>query len=300
MEPSGNRHDQPRSKGCGPRLLIVLLIAGFAFFNYLSQTEQNPITGEKQHVNMTPAQEVRLGIQSAPEMAAQMGGEVPSTDPKAQEVQRMGQYLVEHTEAKKGPWHFQFHLLKDANTINAFALPGGQIFITTGLLNKLTTEAQLAGVLAHEMGHVIERHSAQQLAKNQLGQMLIVATGVGASDPNNPNQARQVAMIAGLVNQMAQLRYSRHDELEADEWGLRLMAKSGFNPRSMIEVMEILKQADTRTGHTPEMLLTHPYPDNRIERINEYLQKNPPAEHLSNGRRLQEVIGSPSSSSYFY
>lgn len=296
----GNDDNRPRSGGCGPRLLIVLAFIGIAFFTYWNHTEENPVTGEKQHVSMTPSQEVRLGIQSAPEMAAQMGGEVPSTDPKAQEVQKIGQYLVQHTEAAHSPWRFQFHLLKDTKTVNAFALPGGQIFMTTGLFNKLTTEAQLAGVLAHEMGHVIERHSAQQLAKNQLGQMLIIATGIGASDPNNPNRAQQVAMIASVVNQMAQLRYSRHDELEADQWGLRLMAKAGFTPKAMVEVMEILKQSDAHTGHTPEMLLTHPYPEKRIEKIKEYLQEHPAADNLTEGKKLQEVVGSYSNSSSFY
>ena len=124
-----------------------------------------------------------MGIQSAPEMAAKMRGEIPSSDPRAQEVQKIGQQIVLKSEAHKGPWHFRYHLLADPKTINAFALPGGQIFITLGLLNKLQTEAQLAGVLAHETGHVIQRHAAQQMAKGELGQIFVMATGIGISDP---------------------------------------------------------------------------------------------------------------------
>lgn len=278
----------------GPRtslspILLALIIAGIAFVSYLMHTEENPITGVKQHVSISPEQEIRLGLQAAPQMAAQMGGEIPASDPRTQEVQRIGQEIILRTIAQKGPWKFKFHLLADAKTINAFALPGGQIFITQGLLDKLQTEAQLAGVLAHEAGHVIQRHSAQQMAKSQLGQMLVLATGMGASDPSNPNRGQQIAAIASMVNQVAQLRYSRKDELEADQWGLKLMVQAGYDPRAMIEVMKILEKASPG-GHQPEMMLTHPYPENRIEQINAYLKENPAAKNLSEGRLLKDVF----------
>lgn len=276
----------------GPRrspLIMALLIAAFGFFMYLSHTEKNPITGEKQHLSITPAQEIRLGLQAAPQMAAKMGGEVPSSDPRTQEVQKIGQQIVEKSQAQKGPWYFQFHLLADPKTINAFALPGGQIFITVGLLDKLQNEAQLAGVLAHEIGHVIQRHSAQQMAKGELGQILVMATGVGASSLEHPDRARAAAAVASIINQVTQLRYSRKDELEADKWGLELMSQAGYNPEAMLDVMHILQKA-APGGHQPEMLQTHPYPENRIEHIHEYLQKHPRDKLLSNGQNLQEVL----------
>jgi predicted Zn-dependent protease len=230
-------------------------------------------------------------------MAAQMGGEIPSNDPRTQVVQAIGNEIVSHSKAHKGPWKFKFHLLADPKTVNAFALPGGQIFITLGLLNRLENEAQLAGVLSHEIGHVIQRHAAQQMAKGELGQILIMATSVGVSDPNNPNQGRTAAAIASVVNQFAQLRYSRHDELEADQWGLDLMSEAGYNPKAMLDVMRILETA-VPGGHQPEMLLTHPYPENRIQHINSYLKNHPSSSDLSNGRNLREVLGdeTPSSS----
>src|SRR5262249_13816463 len=144
--------------------------------------------------------------------------------------------LVDNTVAHQSPWKFNFHLLADTHTINAFALPGGQIFITMGLLNELQTEAQLAGVLAHEMGHVIERHSAQQMSTSQLGQILTMAVGTAAG-----NQSNSAYQIAAVVNQAMQLKYSRGDELEADTWGLKLMATAGFDPRAMVDVMKVLK-----------------------------------------------------------
>lgn len=284
---------QRQGQGRGSPLLIALIIVAIGFFTYLTHTEKNPVTGVKQHVSLTPAQEIRLGLQSAPQMAAKMGGEVPSNDRRTQEVQRIGQQIITNSDAHKGPWRFQFHLLADPKTINAFALPGGQIFITIGLLDKLETEAQLAGVLAHETGHVIQRHSAQQMAKGQLGQLLVLATGMGASDPNNPNRGQQVAAIANLINQVTQLRYSRKDELEADQWGLKLMTQAGYNPKAMLEVMSILEKASPG-GHTPEMLLTHPYPENRKEQINAYLKENPPSSKLSEGRKLKDVLGQSS------
>lgn len=280
-------YNGPQGSKRGLSLLIGLIIAAVGFFSYLTQNEKNPVTGAVQHVSLTPEQEIRLGLQSAPQMTAQMGGEIPSTDFRTQEVQKIGRRIISSSVALKGPWHYQYHLLKDPKTINAFALPGGQIFITLGLYNELKTEAQLAGVLAHETGHVIQRHSAQQMAKSQLGQALVFATGIGMASQDNPDRARQAAAVASLVNQVAQLRYSRKDELEADQWGLRLMSEAGFNPKAMIEVLEIL-QKSSPGGHTPEMLLTHPYPKNRIEKIKDYLDEHPPSNTLSEGDSLKK------------
>lgn len=277
----------------GSPVLIALIMAAVGFFMYMTQTETNPVTGIKQHITLSPAQEIRLGLEATHQMVSQMGGEIPRSDPRSQEVIKIGQELVSRTIAQKGPWHYQYHLLADPKTVNAFALPGGQIFITLGLLNQLETEAQLAGVLAHETGHVIERHSAEQMAKNQLGKILIVATGIGAADPNHPSRAKQAAAVASLVNQVTQLRYSRKDELEADEWGLRLMTEAGYDPRAMLQVMDILQQA-TPGGHTPEMLLTHPYPAHRIQEINAYLEKHPPQRNLSEGRNLKQIFSESS------
>lgn len=274
----------------GSPILIAFIIALFGLFSYFSHTEKNPITGEVQRISISPNEEIRLGLEAAPAMAREMGGELPASSPKTQEVIRIGNQIVQESEAKNGPWKFKFHLLADSKTINAFALPGGQIFITLGLLDRLQNEGQLAGVLAHEIGHVIQRHSAQQMAKGQLGQILVTAAGVGASDPNNPQQGYYGVAIANMVNQMTQLHYSRKDELEADQWGLKLMSEAGYNPKAMLEVMAILEKASPG-GHQPEMLLTHPYPENRIKEINAYLAKHPQLLSLSEGRSLSEVYG---------
>lgn len=275
-------YENGRRSGFGGRIIAALAIAVIAVITYLSQGQINPVTGQKQHVSLTPNEEIKLGLQSAPEMASQMGGELPENDRRAQEVQNVGNFIVENTEAKNSPWNFRFHLLADDQTVNAFALPGGQIFITLGLYSKLQTQAQLAGVLSHEMGHVIERHTAEQMAKSQLGQMLVVAVGTGASDSQQSNMPM---MVASMVNQMFQLRYSRADESEADTWGIKLMSKVGFDPRAMIEVMKILK-AEDRGGNSIEIFQTHPNPDLRIQQIEAYLKEHPVSPNLSEGKRL--------------
>lgn len=284
MYDQNERPSGSSGSGLGARLLVAIVIALIAFFMYTSQVEENPLTGEKQHVSLTPKEEIMLGLESAPEMAYKMGGEVPDNNPHAIEVKRIGQYIVQNTDAKKGPWQFKFHLLGDPKTVNAFALPGGQIFITSGLYDKLQTEAQLAGVLSHEMGHVIERHTAQQMAKGQLGQMLVVAVGAAAQG-DQYQTTNSPMMIAAMVNQMMQLRYSRKDESQADIWGLKLMTQVGFNPKAMIEVMEILKAVEGRGGNL-EMFQTHPDPDRRIQQIQAYLKEHPADANLSNGKPL--------------
>lgn len=281
-----------RGSGLGGRLIGAFLILLVGFIMYMSQVQENPVTGEKQHVSITPEQEIRLGLESAPQMSREMGGELPASDPIVQEVQKIGDYIVSKTDARKSPWKFEFHVLADTETVNAFALPGGQIFITKGLVDKLKTEAQLAGVLSHEMGHVIERHSAQQMSKSQLGQFFIIAVGAAASDPNQYGQGGNynAAVIASVVNQMIQLHYSREDESEADIWGLKLMEQSGYDPRAMIQVMQILKASSKGSGHMPELFQSHPNPDLRMKQIEEYLQKHPPSPDLKEGRNLQDVL----------
>jgi predicted Zn-dependent protease len=266
---------------------MALLIGLIGWFMYWMSVEENPVTGEKQHVAISPDQEIQLGLQSAPQMSQQMGGELAASDPRASEVREMGQYIISNSVAKKSPWKFEFHLLADPNTVNAFALPGGQIFITLGLYNKLQNQAQLAGVLSHEIGHVIERHTAEQMAKSQLGQWLVMAAGSAAgSTPGVYGGASDPQVIAELVNKMVQLRFGRKDESEADTWGLKLMEEVGFNPRALIEVMQVLKEA-SGGGAGLEIFQTHPNPDLRIKQIDEYLRTHPPKPGLSDGESLK-------------
>ncbi|HVT83378.1 MAG TPA: M48 family metalloprotease [Phycisphaerae bacterium] len=254
-------YPQQRRIGCSPRLLIAAVILIIGAISYYFTTQKNPITGETQRVKLTPDQETQLGLQAAPEMAQEMGGEMPMADRGEAEVKAMGLRLASALP-KTNPYPFDFHLLADQQTVNAFALPGGQVFITRALYTRLQTEGQLAGVLGHEIGHVVHRHAAQQMAHADFYNSIVMATGVGTGD-------NRAAALAQYVTQIRSLKYSRDDELEADAWGLKLMAQIGFDPREMLRVMEILKSVSGSSGS--EMMSTHPLPQSRIDKINEQL-----------------------------
>jgi predicted Zn-dependent protease len=283
----GNSYGYGNSGGGGIRLLIALAVALFGIIGYFARTSINPTTGEVQHVGtITPDQETAMGLQAAPEMAQQMGGEVPPGDIEAQTVSRIGGFVHDHSVAAKSPYTYQYHLLADTHTVNAFALPGGQVFITKALYDKLADEAELAGVLGHETGHVVERHSAQQMAKGQLGQSLATATGIAASRNGNGFAAM---MISQMVDNTIMLHFSRDDESQADACGLRFMTEAGFDPRAMIDVMKVLESITATTGREPEFMVTHPYPEHRIEAIQRWLTDHPQElDQLTRGRPLQK------------
>ena len=250
------------------RVVIAVIIALFAIVTYFSSTSENPLTGEKQRVAMTPEQEIALGYQSAPQMAAQMGGISRNAQAVAL-VQRVGEHLVRQSVASKSPYKFSFHVLADPKTVNAFALPGGPVFITEGLLRLLKSEAELAGVLGHEIGHVIARHSSERLAKQQLTQGLLGALVVGSGDFTT-------AQIGQVVGSMINMSYGREDEIESDALGIRIMVEAGYDPRGMIRVMEVLAKA-SGGSRQPEFMSTHPAPENRSERIKEAIAKQYPS-----------------------
>jgi len=160
------------------RLLIGVLIAGFFFIKHQMSKETNPYTGKVQAISMTPDQEIQMGLAGINQMAQQHGGLYPNEKYQAF-VDNVGNKLVNNSIAKDTPYKYEFHLLADENTINAFALPGGQICITYALFSKLKNEDQLAGVLGHEIGHVLGKHSAERIANSQLWKGLSTAGSVG-------------------------------------------------------------------------------------------------------------------------
>jgi predicted Zn-dependent protease len=263
------------SRGGSGRFLIAIVLALFAIGAYYFGTSvvENPVTGERQRVSMTPQEEIMMGLQAAPEMAQQFGGLHPDEQAQAL-VDEVGQDIVQDSAAGSTEYQFEFHLLADPETINAFALPGGQIFITAALFEQLRTEGQLAGVLGHEVGHVVGRHAAERIAKIQLMEGLTGAAVIAAYDPENPSSAQQ-AQMAQLVGHMITMKYSRDDELESDRLGVQFLADAGYDPRSLIKVMEILEAAGG--GRQPEFFSTHPNPGNRIEVIQEAIDAEFPS-----------------------
>ncbi len=264
-----------RRGGGSGRLIIAVILAVVAIAGYFlgTRNEFNPITQENQRISLTVQEEIALGLQSAPQMAAEFGGLDPDENLQAQ-VDAIGQELVASSDAKDTAYPFEFHLLADTQTVNAFALPGGQVFITRALLNLLDTEGELAGVLGHEIGHVVGRHSAEQIAKSQLIQGLAGAAGVGLYDPENPSSAT-AAQMAQLVGNMINMKYGRDDELQSDRLGVRFLAASGYDPHALIRVMEVLAGANGG-ARQPEFMSTHPDPGNRIEQIQKAIDEEFP------------------------
>ncbi len=251
------------------RLIIALVLAAFALGSYYFNTQTNPVTGNPERVALSIPDEVAFGLTAVPEMSAQFGGR--SRDAQAQQhVQDVGRKLASailavYPNAREVPWEFSFTLLADTQTVNAFALPGGPTFITEALYAKLETEGQLAGVMGHELGHVIERHGAERMAKQQLAQGLTGAAVMASGDAS-------AGQVAGMVANFVQMSYGRQDEIESDLIGLQLMAAAGYDPHAMIRVMEILKEASGGSSGTPEWASTHPDPDNRAQRIRAYIE----------------------------
>ncbi len=242
------------------RIFIGLAIVAFAFVQRCSNKEANPYTGRNQTISMTPEQEIAIGLQSAPEITREFGGLYP--DERLQSfVDAVGKKMVNNSIARETPYQYEFHLLADDQTLNAFALPGGPVFITYALFSRLN-EAQLAGVLGHEIGHVIGRHSAERIAESNFWKTISMGASVGAD----------AGGLVGSIGQNTLLKNGRGDELESDELGVLFMIQAGYQPEEMIRVMEILSEG-SGSGRVPEFQSTHPDPENRIEKIREAIEK---------------------------
>ncbi len=247
------------------RIVIALAVAAFAVISFLSSKQINPVTGQEQYISISKDQEIALGLQSAPEMEAEFGGLEP--DQRYQNaVQIIGDKLVKESFASQSEYPFEFHVLADAQTVNAFALPGGPVYITRALIDQLQSEGEVASVLAHEISHVVARHSAEQISTQQLTQGLTGAVVMATYDPNNPS-SMGTAEVAMLIGQLVDMKFSREDEIVADTMGVKVMGQANYDPNVMVKVMQILEQAGS--GNGVEFLSTHPSPENRIGKIHQ-------------------------------
>lgn len=215
---------------------------------------RNPVTGNRELSLVSEEQEVQLGQQSAKEIAQTMP---PYQDEKLQRyVEGIGKRMAAASERPNLPWSFT---VVDDPTVNAFALPGGPIFVTRGILTHMNSEAELASVLGHEIGHVTARHSVQQLSKAQLAQL---GLGVGAI---LSEQVAQYGGIAAAGLQLLFLKYGRDAESQSDELGFKYMMKQGYDPNEMDDLFVTLERASALAGagRVPEWASTHPDPGNR-------------------------------------
>ncbi|SFN41164.1 M48 family metalloprotease [Salegentibacter flavus] len=247
------------------RIIIGLGIVIFGVVKFCSSAEENPYIGETQYVDLSAEEEMALGEESTPAMIQQYGGLHPD-EAEQRKIRKIGQKLVQNSIANASPYEYEFYLLADAKTINAFALPGGPVFITYALYSKLESEDQLAGILGHEIGHVIGRHSAERIAKQGFTNSVITGVAVGSG---SQEASQAAAVIGNLVN----MKYGRGDELESDNLGVKIMIDAGYNPEEMLGVMQILKES-AGPNSTPEFQSTHPDPENRMEKIRKAIEQH--------------------------
>jgi len=236
--------------GFAARAAVALLL-GLA----LGTCATNPVTGKKELSFISEGQEIAMGREYATQVAQEMGV-YPDSGVQAY-VSRLGLELAAGTERPKLPWTFT---VMDDPQVNAFALPGGPIFITRGILTHMNSEAELVSVLGHEIGHVTARHSVRQMTRQQLAQIGLVAGAIASE---------KIAQNLGAISQglgVLFLKYGRDDESQADGLGFRYALNDGYDVRKMIDMFTILQRVTARAGQRiPEWQSTHPDPGNRIE-----------------------------------
>lgn len=253
----------------------TLTLLGFVLLvlSPLGGCTTNPATGKKSFTLYSWDREKQLGLAAAPEMTEAFGGEVP--DARVNDYTReVGMRLAEGVEEGVPDLNWEFTLL-NSDVINAFALPGGKIFLSRGLAEQLDSEAELAGVLGHEIGHVTARHANQQMSAQFGMNIALGAAAVVVGTAENDSKVRQYGQIGlpavAVGGNLFLLKFGRDEELEADMLGMRYMARAGYSPEGQLRVMRVLRDAASGSGAPPEFFSTHPHPESRIERINELL-----------------------------
>lgn len=235
------------------RVAAPLLVAGAV----LAGCVRNPATGKNELMLVSESQEIQMGQQYDSQVVASIGL-YPNPSLQAY-VQGVGTKLAATSERPNLTWTFR---IVDDPAVNAFAIPGGFVYVTRGILAHMTTEAELATVMGHEIGHVTARHTAHQMSREQLATLGLAIGSIASS---------QVAKYAGVANQalgVLFLKFSRDNENQADELGVRYSSRGNYDSREMVNVMQMLDKIEAHSGgRLPEWLATHPNPGNRIEHI---------------------------------
>ncbi|MEM7584276.1 MAG: M48 family metalloprotease [Acidobacteriota bacterium] len=260
LRPAASRWAASRwaaSRWAAPLLaLAVLLSTGCAV---------NPATGQRQLVLIGEQQEIAMGREADKQIVQQMG--LYPDDELQAYMQELGSRLAAESERPDLPWTFR---VIDDPIVNAFALPGGFIYITRGIMSHFNSEAELVSVLGHEIGHVTGKHGVERASKAQLASIGIgVAAIAGAGD-----YAQLASQGLGLLF----LKFSRDDERQADDLGLRYLSRGGYYPGEMPKVFRTLERVSAAQGggRIPAWLATHPDPGNRAERISQQIANLPP------------------------
>ncbi len=240
--------------------IIQLLLLAFITIYFGACLASTPYTHRKQLVLFSPQQEMQMGYQSAQEILKK---ERLSRDPRLNAVvQRVGKRIAAAAAQPNYKWEF---FVIDKDVLNAFCLPGGKVFVYKGLFRAVQNEDQLAVVIGHEVAHAIARHGAERMSMMQLGRMgktIAAQTISGGKYAGVINKAYGSVEGVGLI-----LPFSRKFEYEADEIGLYLMTKAGYNPREALTFWDNMRRLSAGKRKPPEFLSTHPADLNRIRKI---------------------------------
>jgi predicted Zn-dependent protease len=265
-------------------LVLVLLLAAPEWMLAATAAPELPDPGNVSGI--TPQQEIQAGQQAAAQIAKQMPV-LPDSSPVSRYIQQLGAKLV--ATMPQPTWPYNFHVVQQKE-INAFALPGGPIFVNLGTITAADNEAQLAGVLAHEMTHVYMRHSAKMAVKQSYAQGIagvlgaILGSGVAGS-------VARLGLGLGVGSYL--LKYSRTDEAQADAGGAVIMYRAGYNPVEMANFFKKLEQEGGAGG--PQFLSDHPNPGNRVAAVTKEVQNWPPRDFQENSAQFvqakQEAAG---------
>ncbi len=240
------------------RIALVLTL-GLILVGLLVSCAVNPVTGQEELMFFGPEKDVELGRKYAPGIERALGGRYPDENLQSY-VNRVGQRMARVCHRPDISYHFTVVRQK---MINAFAVPGGYIYITSGLMEELDSEGQLAAILGHEVGHVVARDTLVAMSR-QIGMTALVAAAAVSNAPGDVTQA------AGFISGVLTLQYSRDDERDADLVGLSYMIQAGYDPNEMVATMKVLQEL--QTVRPIEFFSTHPNPESRIAYIEDRIK----------------------------
>ena len=242
--------------GMYKKVALLILCLSFCF---CIGCAVNPITGEERLMLIPEGQDIAIGREYAPEVEKELGGRIDN-----QRLQNYVDYVGQRVArvSHRPDLEYHFVALQD-ESINACALPGGYVFITKGMLEKLQTEAQLAAILAHEVAHIVARHASAVMSR-EIGVSILLSAVTSERTPEG------VLVAADMTRQILGLQYSKKDEREADLAGLSYMVRARYDPYAMVETMQMLQSQ--QTVEPVEFLSTHPVPQNRMAYLTQRIQ----------------------------
>ncbi|GAB6072116.1 M48 family metalloprotease [Venenivibrio stagnispumantis] len=260
--------------------LILLILLPFILISCAEV--QDPLTGKKTFTLLPEQEEIAIGQKVVPQAIEENEGQYPDEEVRKY-ISNLGWKIATVTPRKLD---YKFYIV-NSNELNAFALPGGFIFINKGLVEKLNNESELAGVIAHELGHVNARHHAKFLEKQYGINILLNILSISISNSQYYNVVMNLASISA---NLLTLKFSRDQESEADALGVRFSYQAGYDPNGLVETFYIFKELEKSSP--PEWLLTHPLPDTRIQNVKNLIATYPKRAFLKKDSQEFQYIKS--------